>query len=259
MNSNIGSRIENLDISLFSAIESQISNSERKALLLLQRCIRNRGYYTYLEVGSYKGGTLQPFYADPKCKHIYSVDKRPAISPDERGRDFNYYNFISSDQMMENLNNAFPNVFSQRNKIENFETDISEIEKVKFKNKPNLCFIDGEHTNKAVYNDFLSCLSIGHTDLIIAMHDANIIYNGISRIILFLHRNKINYKTLKLMGDVYIIMMNKAIDHYNGLLTPYSENQNQYFLKAKYYLNKEKLYSKWPKVYLGVRRIKNIF
>jgi hypothetical protein len=64
MYSNIGSRIENLDIRLFSAIESQTSNSDRKALLLLQRCIRNRGDYTYLEVGSYKGGTLQPFYAD---------------------------------------------------------------------------------------------------------------------------------------------------------------------------------------------------
>jgi hypothetical protein len=72
------SSIASLDISLFAAISSQTSSNDKRSLLAVQKavCAINDGY-TYLEIGSYIGGSIQPHLLDDRCQQIFSIDKRP--------------------------------------------------------------------------------------------------------------------------------------------------------------------------------------
>src|SRR4051812_12044666 len=86
-------RIAELDLSLFDVIPSQSTSDDKGSLLALQLAVRDAvGEYTYLEIGSYLGGSIQPHLLDPECRKIYSIDKRPRSQPDERGIDYIYEN-----------------------------------------------------------------------------------------------------------------------------------------------------------------------
>lgn len=58
--------IENIDISVFNCISSQTGPGDRRSILRLQKMVRSKGDYAYLEIGSFMGGTLQSFYPDPQ-------------------------------------------------------------------------------------------------------------------------------------------------------------------------------------------------
>ena len=107
-NKELEKRINTLDLSLFSQIESQSNDAEKKSFLLLQKIIRNTiASYTYLEIGSHLGGSLQSYFIDPKCRRIFSIDKRPTSQPDIRGKHYFYEN-NSTQRMLANLKQAFP-------------------------------------------------------------------------------------------------------------------------------------------------------
>jgi|TARA_Y100000310_G_scaffold9823_1_gene10549 hypothetical protein len=100
-------RVHELDTSLFSSIVSETTEADRQSLLALQSCLKARAGYVYMEIGSHLGGTIQPYYLDPSCAKIYSIDKRPLVQPDERGVEFHYPD-NSSSRMLEGLAAAFP-------------------------------------------------------------------------------------------------------------------------------------------------------
>src|SRR5436309_9076337 len=82
-----------LDLSLFEKIESQSTDEDKRSLLACQSAVRDlRPEYTYLEIGSYLGGSIQPHLVDERCKRIVSIDKRPPRQPDARGVDYEYLN-----------------------------------------------------------------------------------------------------------------------------------------------------------------------
>jgi hypothetical protein len=79
-------RIADLDLTLFASIYSQSSDADKQSLLATQHAVRSAfGDYCYLEIGSHLGGSLQPYVVDPRCRRIYSIDKRPEAVPDNRG------------------------------------------------------------------------------------------------------------------------------------------------------------------------------
>ena len=225
----LSQRINNLDISLFEAISSQTSPDDRRSLLLLQRCVRKCNDYVYLEIGSHLGGTIQQYYIDPLCRLIYSIDKRPLWQPDERGIDYEYTN-NSTERMLENLRNAFPK--NNANKIINIDCDAREIDPVIIAEKPNICFIDGEHTNEAVFSDFMFCIKVSLPHAIIAFHDAGVIFKGIKKIKNYLQNNSINFQGFILGGSVYVILLNEAVIDYAGQIKPFAQNESDYFKRA---------------------------
>ena len=123
--------------------------------LLLQRCVRSLGDYSYLEIGSYLGGTLQCHLVDRNCVSIVSVDKRPETQPDARGVNA-YYGDTSAQSMLQALERAYSG--ADLKKILTFDTDASELDPAEFKGSVDLILIDGEHTNVAVARDFDFCL-----------------------------------------------------------------------------------------------------
>lgn len=69
----------------FFPISSQNSNIDKLVLLKIMRLTGlKKNNYSYLEIGSFLGGSLTPFLQDKKCKRILSIDKRNQVLDDER-------------------------------------------------------------------------------------------------------------------------------------------------------------------------------
>ena len=224
-------RITSLDLTLFDAIPSQTSPQDRGSLLLLQRCIRRSGSYVYLEIGSYLGGTLQPHLFDPQCALIYSIDKRPLVRADENNGTCNYPE-NSTQRMLDGLRAVFPEPTIE--KIRTFERDARELDQSSFSKQPNLCLIDGEHTDNAAFSDFVFCLSVCLPDGIIAFHDANEVVGGLARIKQYLRGKGIRFEGFVLPKRVFVILLNGAIEMFGKEIRQASWDESRYMRLAKW-------------------------
>ena len=200
-------RVDSLDVSLFTPVPSGTSDGDRRSLLGLQKAVRDRvGDYVYLEIGSHLGGSLQPHLLDPRCRKIYSIDKRPAQQPDERGMSFPYPG-NTTRRMLDLLKQVAPDGIE---KIECFDSDARDIDPGLIKDPPNLCFVDGEHTNRAVVSDFQFCFSVCVPNAVIAFHDAHIVQGGIQAIVGELRKGQVAFKDYRLDDTVYAIALGQA-------------------------------------------------
>src|SRR6266568_2482054 len=168
------SQIGRLDVGLFQWVLSQSTENDRRALLAIQLAFRERqSSYVYLEIGSYKGGSLQPHVLDPRCAQIHSIDLRPREARDVRGGQ-NYSE--NSTAGMLRLLSSIPG--AQVQKVKTYEAASGDIPISSVLPKPDLCFIDGEHTDEAVLVDSRFCLGVLAQDGCIVYHDANLVHRG---------------------------------------------------------------------------------
>ena len=246
--------IEVIDTDLFAMIPSQTTDEDRRTLLSIQRSIRKNGEYAYLEIGSHLGGTIQPYYLDPRCSLIYSIDKRPAFQPDERGRDFDYPD-NSTERMLTNIERYFPGL--NINKIKTFDCDAGGVCSSEITKPPVFCFIDGEHTNSAAYSDFISCLDLCHPNAIIAFHDSQYVFEGIRRAKRHLVRQGIRFRGLMLGGSVYGILLNEAVDSFGKEPNIQRQSEFLYFGKAGMELMVERSRNRYPRMWNFLRSCKN--
>lgn len=121
---DIAARIESLDVSLFEAVSSQSDAGDRRAWLAVQRSVRRKLEYVYLEIGSHLGGSIQQHLVDPRCREIISIDKRPLSQPDDRGQFFAYEG-NSTARMLDNLRGVSA---AQVEKIRCFDADARDID-----------------------------------------------------------------------------------------------------------------------------------
>jgi len=214
--SNFEQLITNLDLKLFEKIESQSVDEDKKSLLACQFAARElKPNYNYLEIGSYLGGSIQPHLLDEKCSKIYSIDKRPHTQPDSRGVDYVYLN-NSTARMLNLLKEVAP---EQTDKITTIDGETSKIDPAKVSDKIQLCFIDGEHTDEAVFSDFKFCLDVLDDSGAILFHDAEITYNGIANCIRYLEENNIKFRAYNLPAIVFVIEINDFPLHKSPPLT----------------------------------------
>lgn len=194
-------RIARLDVRLFDPIPSQSTEMDRVSLLACQAAVRESvGDYAYLEIGSYLGGSIQPHLADPRCRRIYSIDKRPAAQPDERGFDWGYKN-NSTRRMLDMLAESGRDT----GKIVPIDGDTREIDAALVTEPVDLCFIDGEHTDQAAASDFEFCRKVLAPDGAIIFHDAHIVYNAISAAIDNLKESGITVRAYALPHTVFVV------------------------------------------------------
>lgn len=219
--------ITDLDLDLFSKIDSQSTNNDKQSFLAIQLAVRKlRPGYKYLEIGSYLGGSIQPHLLDDQCSHIYSIDKRPVKQPDARGFDYTYLN-NSTERMLEKLST----VSSERlDKITTIDGDSRSIAPSEIKEKIDLCFIDGEHTDEAVLSDFNFCLSVLDANGCIAFHDAQITYNGIASCIEQLEQSGVNFHAYCLPSIVFVIEIGEFPMHKEPAIFERLVNNHQSYL-----------------------------
>jgi hypothetical protein len=170
-------RVAALDIGLFSHIESAMTDSDRKSLLAVHRVVAARDDpFSYLEIGSELGGSLQAVISDPRCSRVVSIDPRPDWTPDDRpGQPVFEYRDNSTERMLELLHDV-PN--ADLSKLETVEDSTEDIAPGQFA-RPYLCFIDGEHTNKAALRDARFCRTVMQGAGVIAFHDFHIVERAI--------------------------------------------------------------------------------
>ena len=225
--SSFDQAIAALDLRLFEKIDSQSTEHDKRSLLALESAVRElRPGYTYLEIGSYLGGSIQPHLLDDKCTRIYSLDKRPEQQPDARGFDYRYLN-NSTERMLEKLRAVAP---EKMEKLTTIDGDSSTIDPAAITEKVDLCFIDGEHTDRAVVSDFKFCLNVLADDGCIAFHDAQITYNGIADCIDILKQAGTKYRAYVLPHIVFVIEIGDFPLHANPRISELLLNNHEAYL-----------------------------
>jgi hypothetical protein len=164
-------RVAALDATLFEHLESQTSEEDRRSLLALQSALADElSRFTYLEIGSHLGGSLQTFVADPRCIRVTSIDSRPLAQPDDRGPTFEYPD-NSTERMLELLATV-PGADMEKVRTIDASTDDVDPESVP---RPDLCFIDAEHTYEAALRDAHFCRAVCRGTGVIAFHDRAVV------------------------------------------------------------------------------------
>ena len=227
---NFEFRIDSLDLSLFDVIQSQTAVEDKETLLAVQRATRNEfGQYVYLEIGSHIGGSIQPHLLDPNCQLIYSIDNRPYCQPDERGID-QIYPENSTEKMLEHLSAV---ASDNLDKIVCFESRAQDIDRELISRRPHICFIDGEHTDKAVVPDFEFCFSVIASDGVIVFHDSDLVSRGIRSITDELRRKEIAFRGMKLGGSVYMIGLGNSAVIHDDTIRRLVRHAELYFFKSR--------------------------
>jgi len=194
-------QIEKLDPGLFGHVLSQSTERDKRSLLALQWAMRTeKPNFVYLEIGSYMGGSLQPYLVDPLCSRMISIDSRPRSLPDVRGKLS--YRQNTTENMLNQLR-RIPHANLAR--IVTFDNGTEILSPDLISCRPDFCFIDGEHTDSAVLRDARFCQSVLSASGCIAFHDANIVYQGIGAFIDELSKKSINFRAFHLLDSVLFI------------------------------------------------------
>ncbi len=170
-------------------IPSQTSSEDREVLKLALKCLKARGDFSYVEIGSFKGGSLAPFLAEDSCRQVLSIDDRNRQQPDERGVLFDYGGFSSQD-MIDNLTKAGLNI----DKLRIHDGDIENLPPLSISPYPkfDLGFIDAEHTDTAVFKDFMCLQPLMEADHTILFHDSTLVARGLEIIKTYLRCKKVD-------------------------------------------------------------------
>ena len=229
-------RIDALDISLFESIASQTSSGDRRSLLALQRTVaRSRGSYSYLEIGSHLGGSIQPHLVDDRCRKIYSIDPRPQFQPDDRKPGYvAQYVDNSSERMLALLRGIG---HGDLGKIETIEADASAVPPARIADTPEIAFIDGEHTYAASLSDFRFCMQVVSPTGIVVFHDFDIIFPAVAEACRILEGQGRSHLPLKLEGGVFAIFLDPQLVHSDPYLAGlYAKNRRAlpvYMMRAR--------------------------
>ena len=168
-------------------ITSQTSMNDKLCLLGGMRLARRSGGYSFLEIGSFRGGSLTPFLMDPQCTSVVSIDDRGRIQPDERGVSYDYTQF-TTQTMLDELHRCNLDT----GKLRTFDGSIhhaKDLDSSSF----DLAFIDGEHTDEACFRDFLWTLPLVKQNSIVLFHDSTLVYKAIRLTMLYLDKEGREY------------------------------------------------------------------
>lgn len=199
-------RINRLDTTLFHGVPSQNTEDDRRALLAIQRAAaREFNDFVYLEIGSYLGGSLQPYVVDPRCRLIHSIDPRPVLQ-----RDSNSYEDNSAEHMLRLLAGVDPVGVS---KVRSYWVDASEVDTKAVNPRPHVSSIDGDHTRDAVLSDFRFCRAVTAPDGIIAFHDSQFrdVTPAIWEIVRDLRRDGRRFAAVKFYGAVFALFLDEDL------------------------------------------------
>ena len=203
-NQNIAERVAAGDLSLFDMLPAELTASDRAMLLALQAIVGGRHpSYCYLEIGSHRGGSIQPHLLDSRCAEIISIDPRPASQPDERGNRFHYQD-NSTARMIAELTALEP---VQIAKVRTFDKTAAGVAETTSGIAANLIFVDGEHTDEAVKADCAAVLHMAAPGAVIVFHDAPIVYMGLAECLRTLHKAGRTLTAFPLPDTLFVVML----------------------------------------------------
>ena len=163
---------ELVDLEKMFPVPSQTTLEDKKSLRqIIDLARENFNNYSYMEIGSFLGGSIAPFAIDNNCYKILSIDDRGKVQKDERGINYDYTKYSSQDMLDNLIRHNVP-----VSKIQCFD---GSIQSYSGGGEFNIVFIDGIHTDEAVFSDFLSAIELISEKSIIIFHDFSLVYKGI--------------------------------------------------------------------------------
>lgn len=184
-------------MSLFDSIPGACASAaDRRSLLAVHAAMAARGEFTYLEVGSYHGASLQSFIVDSRCSRIVSIDRRDVVSPDERAEGAARYPDNTTTSMVQHLSQVPGADLAKLTTIDGTTADIDPAGL-----RVDLCLIDGEHRNDAAVQDARFCRRAVRDRGVIMFHDRLIVDDGIQRFLAELSR----YRAYPLAHDLFVV------------------------------------------------------
>jgi hypothetical protein len=224
------SAIESGDLEFFKIVP-EMPAPDRRSMLSIQNIMRlHAPGYTYLEIGSAAGGSILPHLSDPACRLAYSVDVRPVLQLDERGRSF-VYKHVTTAYMLSNLQKHLP--LAAMLKLQTFDLDAAQLTTEHIGRPCDLLFIDAEHTNVAVFRDFLNTLKFAKPSAIVAFHDANLVFDGLTNVECFLQHQGIKHRALVLPDTVFVILLGDFVELAGNALARSALDRPEYVERAK--------------------------
>lgn len=187
-------------------------DNDQASLLALREIVQAQEPCIYLEIGSELGGSLLPALLDPKCIEVHSVDLRPASTPDERGRSWEYG--VTTQQMYDSL--ASVATREQMAKLRTYDLDTARFASI-YTVPANLVFLDAEHTVAAVFQDFLNLQRMLPEHCIFAGHDSNLVFNALTNIEAMLHTFGVSFHLAYLSDVVFAFAFGKYIESVKAL------------------------------------------
>lgn len=204
---SLAEQIAAKDLALFKNIESQSTPDDKRSLLAIHAALRDtRRHFSFLEIGSHLGGSMQVFAADPACERIFSIDPRPKAFSDERGIVSRYPD-NSTERMLELLK-RIPRV--DTSKITTCDQDTASLTPQPDGPRYDFCFIDGEHTDVACERDAMFCLQVLKEDGCIAFHDANVVFRGIADFLSYLEASGRPFRAHLLPDAVFAVQLGEG-------------------------------------------------
>lgn len=173
------------DLAYLFPIRSQSDPNDRHWLVQLIEHVRSQQReYRYMEVGSYLGGTLTPALLDEACVEVLSIDLRPKLQPDARNIDYDYSQFCTATMLRELAAHGLTDIA----KLTTFDGCAHECD---FRDKKyHMAFIDAEHTDSAVFRDFMAIYDHLEAGAICAFHDTELVTFGLENILTFLEHQR---------------------------------------------------------------------
>ena len=218
------------DLGLFQ-VKSQTLPEDKSTLLAVQRLVREHiDGYDYLEVGSHLGGTLTPHLVDTRCRSVVSIDARPPSQPDVRARAFDYEN-NSSARMIELIRECAP--AADLEKLTTLDMDASQAPADGVRNPPDLVFIDGEHTNTAVFRDFLNTYRFAPPSCVFAFHDSNLIFDGLQNIEALLANQGVAHASWFLPSNVFVLAIGDWVARAKPRLDPLAHEREGFIERSR--------------------------
>jgi hypothetical protein len=217
---------------LLGRIPSETTARDRRSLLCLHLALRRQQRFTYLEIGSHLGGSLQALVVDPRCEHIISIDARPLSQRDERlGRGATFAYDENSTARMLGLLAAVPG--ADVGKIHTIDAGTDQLDPSTLPFRPDLCFVDGEHTDQAVLRDARFCLSVINPDGCIVFHDAHAIYRGLDEFIRCdLIQPGRSFRAYPLPDVVFVVQLGTSHLHECSEIRSILENNHEAYLHS---------------------------
>ncbi len=173
------------DVEFLFPLPTQTNAADKSLFIQLLAHVRTRApHYNYVEVGSYLGGSLVPALRDERCERVLSIDLRPKVQPDARGLAYDYSQ-VTTEAMLVKLRSCDG---LDLKKLRTFEGSAAECD---FQaQKFQVAFIDAEHTDEAVFDDFLALFDHLEKHAVCIFHDAPFVLSGLENLRSFLRYHR---------------------------------------------------------------------
>ena len=207
---------------LFGYVPSETSLPDRRSLLALYNaCHDHYGDFSYLEIGSYLGGSLQVLVADPRCTAITSIDPRPTMAPVEQSDPIPYPE-NSTERMLKYLE-FVPG--ADLAKLRTIEASTEELSPGELGHTPRMCLVDGEHTVDAGLRDARFCRAAIEDEGVIVFHDRHLVRPAIDSFVGELEADEVPHESYPLPNALWVVSLGSArfLHQVQEMLAPWVE------------------------------------